>query len=339
MPRQSRIDAPGAVHHIIVRGIARRAVFRDDHDRDRFIDRLGTLLIETETRCFAWALIPNHVHLLLRTGRVPVANLMRRLLTGHAVTFNRRHKRYGHLFQNRYKSILCQEETYLGELVRYIHLNPLRAKIVEDMRALDRYPYSGHSVIMGMVRHDWQEVEDVLARFGKRQESARKNYRTFVVKGIDKGRRPDLVGGGLIRSAGGWEQLKAARAAKIYLKGDERILGDSDFVEQVLARTGDEWARRNDLRARGFSVDDVAERVSEVMAIPLETVWAAGRYPQVVRARSLLCYWAVRELAVSMSEMARRLGVSLPAVSKSVRRGEEIARAGGFELMEDQVDK
>ena len=168
-----------------------------------------------------------------------------------------------------------------------------------------------------------------------RRGPARRNYRAFVVKGIDKGRRPDLVGGGLLRSAGGWEQLKAARAAKIYLKGDERILGDSDFVDQVLIHAGEEWERRNDLHARGIKVADVAQRVSEVMEIPVDMVWATGRYPQVVRARSLLCYWAVRELGVSMSYMARRLGVSLPAVSKSVRRGEGIAREGGFELVEE----
>lgn len=130
MPRKSRIDAPGALHHIIVRGIERRKVFFDDADRDNFIDRVGGVVTDTNTACYAWALIPNHFHLLLRTGQVPVATVMRRLLTGHAGYFNKRHRRSGHLFQNRYKSILCQEDTYLLELVRYIHLNPLRAKII-----------------------------------------------------------------------------------------------------------------------------------------------------------------------------------------------------------------
>ena len=124
MPRQARIDAPGALHHIIVRGIERRKIFNDDKDRYDFLWRLGDVLEKTRTACYAWALIPNHFHLLLRTGAYPVATVMRRLLTGHASGYNRRHKRHGHLFQNRYKSILCQEETYFLELVRYIHLNP-----------------------------------------------------------------------------------------------------------------------------------------------------------------------------------------------------------------------
>jgi putative transposase len=135
MPRKARIDAAGALHHIIIRGIEGRKIFRGDEDLENFLDRLAGLLPKTQTRCFAWALLPNHAHLLLQTGVVPIASLMRRLLTGYAVFFNLRYYRHGHLFQNRYKSILCQEDTYLKELVRYIHLNPLRAGLVADLKS------------------------------------------------------------------------------------------------------------------------------------------------------------------------------------------------------------
>jgi REP element-mobilizing transposase RayT len=135
MPRKARLDAPGALHHIIVRGIERRKIFRDDADRDDFLERLGDILQDSQARCFAWTLMPNHFHLLLRTGLAPVSDVMRRLLTGYAVSFNFRHRRSGHLFQNRFKSILCQEDAYLLELVRYIHLNPLRARLVADLSA------------------------------------------------------------------------------------------------------------------------------------------------------------------------------------------------------------
>ncbi|MDI6687945.1 MAG: transposase [Desulfobacterales bacterium] len=106
MPRKSRIDAPGALHHIIVRGIERRQIFEADADRDNFLSRLGDILTETETDCYAWALIPNH--LLLRTSNVSIFTVIKRLLTGYALWFNRKHGRYGHLFQNRYKSILLK---------------------------------------------------------------------------------------------------------------------------------------------------------------------------------------------------------------------------------------
>ena len=98
MPRKARIDAPGASHHIICRGIERRRIFQDNADRDNFIKRISAVLTETSTPCYAWALISNHFHLLLRTGKVPIATVMRRLLTGYAVSFNRRHHRYGHVF-------------------------------------------------------------------------------------------------------------------------------------------------------------------------------------------------------------------------------------------------
>lgn len=124
MPRKSRIDAPDALHHIIARGIERKKIFREHTDRENFLDRLGDVLTDTKTKCCARALIPNHFHLLLKTSAVPSSTIMRRLLTAHALYYNRRHGRGGYLVQNRYKSILCQEDIYLTELLRYIHLNP-----------------------------------------------------------------------------------------------------------------------------------------------------------------------------------------------------------------------
>ncbi len=244
MPRQSRLDAPGALHHIIVRGIEQRNIFADDRDRCDFLDRLGAIVEETNTGCYAWTLIPNHFHLLLRTGSVPIATVMRRLLTGHAARYNRRHRRNGHLFPNRYKSILCQEDSYFLELVRYIHLNPLRAKLVEDMDRLGKYPFSGHSVIIGKTHRSWQDIDRVLSHFGQQRGPARRSYRSFVSKGIKHGRRPDLTGGGLIRSQGGWEAVKSLRKTGEHRKSDERILGDSDFVKKVLAQSEEALERR-----------------------------------------------------------------------------------------------
>ena len=149
MPRQARLDAPGTLHHVIVRGIEKRKIFEDDQDRKAFISRMGLLSREGKTAIYAWALMPNHVHILLRSGPQGLSRFIRRLLTGYAVTYNRRHQRYGHLFQNRYKSIICEEDAYFTELVRYIHLNPLRAGLVENLNSLANYPWCGHGVLMG----------------------------------------------------------------------------------------------------------------------------------------------------------------------------------------------
>jgi len=130
MPRRARLDAPGTLHHVIVRGIERRRIVYDDRDRQAFVNRLGDLVIETKTQVFAWALMSNHVHILLKSSAYGVSKFMSRLLAGYAIQYNRRHGRYGHLFQNRYKSIVCEENAYFKELVRYIHLNSLlRAKM------------------------------------------------------------------------------------------------------------------------------------------------------------------------------------------------------------------
>lgn len=327
MPRKSRIDCPGALHHIIARGIERRKIFNDDQDRESLIERLGTILEQTGTECYAWALIPNHFHLLLRTGSVPVATVMRRLLTGHAVSFNRRHRRSGHLFQNRYKSILCQEDAYMMELVRYINLNPLRAKLIADMSALDKYPYCGHAVVMGSCNQAWQNSHVVLRKFGKTAGAARKRYRSFVEKGIKYGKRNDLTGGGLIRSAGGWTAVKALRSADAHEKSDERILGDGAFVERILSESQEALDRRYSLIAEGVTVSDVADHVALVLGIAPEQVWQPGKFKQQVIARSLLCYWSVHELGESMTALGKRLGISTAAVSKSVRRGGQIADA------------
>ena len=149
MPRQARLDAPGVLQHVMALGIERRKIFWDDKDRASFLERFAVILEEAQTQCYAWALIPNHFHLLLRTGPTPLSTVMRRLMTGYAVTFNIRHRRSGHLFQNRYKSVVCEEDPYLLELMRYIHLNPLRANLVKDLKELDKYLWTGHSAILG----------------------------------------------------------------------------------------------------------------------------------------------------------------------------------------------
>ena len=332
MPRQSRIDAPGALHHIIIRGINRRRIFYDDHDRLSFLKRLGGLIKKSNTGCYAWALLDNHAHFLLRTGDFPIATLMRRLLTGYVVNYNRRHKRWGHLFQNRYKSVLCQEEAYLLELVRYIHLNPLRAKIVTDMGQLDRYSFSGHSAVMGKRSIDWQDTKYVLLQFGNHLSHARRRYREFVEKGIELGRRKELVGGGLIRSLGGWSEVKALRKQQAFMKGDERILGDSSFVEDVLARAEEAMVRKYQIKSKGLDLDAIAQRACDLFDMGLEEIWSAGKNRNLVKARSLLCYWAVRELDISMTELARRLNLSVTAVSNSVSRGEDLAKTFHYSL-------
>ncbi len=334
MPRKARIDAPGAIQHVIARGIERRKIFTDNSDRDNFLDRLDTILSDTHTVCYAWALTPNHFHLLLRTGTVPLSNVMRRLLTGYAVSFNFRHRRHGHLFQNRFKSILCQEDNYLMELVRYIHLNPLRAKIVPSLTDLDQYSYSGHSAILGKHKRGWQDTDYILKFYAKTVIVARRRYREYVNRGVAQGRRPELVGGGLVRSAGGWSALKTMRQLGFQQKADERILGDGDFVTRVLSEANEQLEAKYRLKASGFDFNGVVKRVAELLEIEPDQVLVSGKSRHAVKARGLVCYWVNNELGLSQIHLAKKFGISQPAVSLSVKRGEKLVKEKSLSLVQ-----
>ncbi len=337
MPRQSRIDAPLALHHIIIRGIERKAIFKDDTDREDFIERLSLLFEETLTPCYAWALMPNHVHLLLRTGNVPIASIMRRLLTGHAVRFNRRHGRSGHLFQNRYKSILCQEDAYLTQLVGYIHLNPFRAKMVNDVEALQKYPFTGHSTLMGHTSHSWQDAQYVLALFGKTTDAARRNLAMRMRQWAARGRCPELTGGGLVRSSGGWRAVKAAHRDGVRLRGDERILGSSEFVQNTLKAANEAYARKMRLHSAGTDLSALIVAVCAHFGIEEKQLGSTSKRRQVAGARAVVSRMATRELSISGSDVARRLNVDRSAVSRAARRvdaNSDLTEAAGLIRME-----
>jgi REP element-mobilizing transposase RayT len=367
MPRQARLDAPGVLQHIMARGIERRKIFWDNKDRSSFLERFAVILEETQTQCYAWALIPNHFHLLLRTGPTPLSTVMRRLMTGYAVTFNIRHRRSGHLFQNRYKSVVCEEDPYLLELIRYIHLNPLRAKLVEDLKALDKYPWAGHSAILGRRKNPLipalkkevpsaegglsfslssgkgkkqkqdpanpvnpvkkekslaeKTVEDVLKHFGETFKIARRRYRQFVKKGIDQGVRPELQGGGLVRSAGGDKRGLLGRQKGEREKGDQRILGSGDFVANVMKDANevlDQTAKFD------ISLDELISRVCAKFEIRVKDLVSKSRKRYLSQARGVVCYLAVDELGYSGDDVARSLRISGRGVSDCRERGKKI---------------
>lgn len=306
MPRQARLDAPGVLHHVMARGIERRKIFRDDRDREDFVGRLAGLSEKGAWIIYAWSLMPNHFHLLVRTGRQPLSRNMRTLMSGYAGYFNRRHKRHGHVFQNRYKSIVCEEETYFLELVRYLHLNPLRAKIVADMNGLDEYPYSGHAAITGRVSRPWQATDEVLGRFSDKRREAMRQYREYVAAGIGQGRRPELAGGGLLRSHGGWRGVLELRRGREKYRADERVLGSSSFIEEIV-KEAEAQAEGKD---RKVSLETLISRISGDMKVGREALTGGGRNRQVSKARAVLAYVWVRYLGRSGHELGRALGVS-----------------------------
>lgn len=314
MPRQARIDIPGLLQHVIVRGIERRKIFLDDSDRSLFVERLSALLEETDTDCFAWALIPNHFHLLLRPNRIELKQFMRRLLTGYAINFNLRHNRSGHVFQNRYKSIVCEEDPYLLELIRYIHLNPLRAKLVTDLTSLNEYPWCGHSVLMGNYERPGQAVQKVLVHFGKNLKKSRFSYYDFIKDGVNQGRRDEFVGGGLKRSRKGRPEPQPEMEIS-----DERILGGGDFIEGLRQ----EQVLREKLMA-GMTLPELIGRVAAYFSLETKRIKQRSKDKTVQVARDVFCYIAVRVLHHSGTKVGNMINIHRSAVSHAVRRGELI---------------
>ena len=321
MPRQARLDAPGTLHHVMIRGIERRKIVDDDEDRKLFVDRMGYLSEETGTQIYAWALMGNHAHILLRSGLGGLPKFMRRFLTGYAINYNGRHRRHGHVFQNRYKSIVCEEDAYFKELVRYIHLNPLRAKLVGELKQLDRYRWCGHSVIMGKVKHEWQDRKYVLGWCGKTEKEGKKKYREFVKDGIGQGRRKDLVGGGLVRSMGGWSKVVSIRKREDQEMGDERILGSGKFVEKLLEEADERMQRE---LGRSMNIENMKARIEEICReekVSMKELKMGSRRGRMSAVRRRIVRELLEEYGLPLAQIAREVGVSTSAVSNMVRRG------------------
>ena len=365
MPRQPRLEAPGLLQHIMARGIERTKIFRDDKDRKSFLGRLANILDETQTQCYAWALIPNHFHLLLCTGPTPLSKVMRRLMTGYAVRFNRRHKRKGHLFQNRYKSIVCEEDPYLFELIRYIHLNPLRAGLVKSLKELDKYQWCGHSAILGKrknllvldqprIKQNTNQVnpvnsvqnrkslaentiEGILLHFGDTLKVSRRRYRQFIKNGIDQGTRPDLQGGGLVRSAGGkkagllgrkkekglpaFPENREAGGWRAREKGDERILGSGEFVENILA---DSEKIEGYKFFRKVSLSELVEKVSTYLDADKDEVLSGNRRQKNCHARGLISFLAAKSMGYKFNDIAEILGIHPVTAGRCAEKGKRL---------------
>ena len=329
MPRGPRLDAPDALHHVIARGIERRAIFEHAGDRQDFLGRLARTVERAHMGLLAWCLMPNHFHLLVRTGTAPLSTVMRRVLAGYAVVFNRRHHRSGHLFQNRFKSILVEEEPYLLELVRYIHLNPVRAGLVASVDALAGYPWTGHAVLLGQLAYPAQDTAPVLAQFGRTPRAARRAYHAFVRDGLAPPAPRDLEGGGLRRSAGTWEVLARVRGGRERWRFDERVLGSSAFVARVLATAAappPAALRRDPHRL----VAQLCQRVAAHCRVAPHEVCSRSVRRPAVTARIVVSYLAVQHYGLTLTATAAALSVSKQSVLRGVTAGDQVLAAAGW---------
>jgi hypothetical protein len=243
---------------------------------------------------------------------------VKKLLTGYVVNFNRRHQRYGDLLQNRYKSIVCEDDPYLLELTRYIHVNPVRGGVVRGLAALTTYTRAGHAALMGGVPRAWQDTDAILAHFGTTRREAVRRYEAFVREGMAQGRRPDLVGGGLIRSLGGWSQVLPLRRRGVTVVSDERVLGSGAFIEHLRAEAAHQERATLRLARKVVPLATVERILCARDGVAVADLHAGLRSRRVVHVRRLFCQVAVRGMGYSGAAVARFLGVTPSAVNRLV---------------------
>lgn len=319
MPRQARLDIAGQLYHVISRGNERKEIFLKKEDYEDFVSRFKTALDKTGCKCLAWCLMPNHFHLLILRGKQPLAELMRRMMTGYAVSFNIRHRCAGHLFQNRYKAILCEEEEYLLELIAYIHLNPLRANLVRDFKELEKYKWCGHGILMGRQKGEFLERDYVLSHFADKRGQAVQEYEVFVRDRRNRYKGGEYSGGGLARSLGGFMNVSGLRGSGEKEMFDDRILGSGDFVESILKEAGD-------LPELKVAREEIMRQVAGITGVKREEIIGGSQVRETVRARELYCYLAKERGKIRGVELMKELGLTGGAISKLIERGKGLCK-------------
>lgn len=315
MPRQARLDIPGQLYHVMSRGIERTAIFLDEEDCTDFKDRIGVWMNKSGGKCLAWCLMPNHFHFLFLRGQRPLSEVMHHVMTGYAVNFNGRHHRAGHLFQNRYKAIICDAEEYLLELVPYIHLNPLRAHMVKDLKALESYKWCGHAAAITGIPDEILNRNALLSHFESNRLTAVQKYWEIMAEKAKEGTQTDLSGGGLTRSFGGTiSMLKALRAGQKILS-DQRILGQGDFVELVLRTAGEALEKKKE------TMEEILSDVEIRTGITRQDILRRTRDRGPARARAIYCYLCKERAGVSGKKLMQELNISQSAVSKLISKG------------------
>jgi putative transposase len=291
MSRKPRIHYPGAVYHVILRGNAGQDIFFSKKDRCQFYHLLQEGIEKYSHRILTFCLMTNHVHLVIQVGETPLSRIMQNVSFRYTRYINARKKRIGHLFQGRYKAILVDADNYLLELVRYIHNNPVRARITET---IDQYAWSSHRIYLGLDTVPWLSQDLILSQFSKHEKRARKLYHDFVLKGAAEEHRSEFHRG-------------------IH---EGRILGDDRFSEEALNKSAEKFMPE-------IKLHDVVGAVTTAYGINEETLIKAGKARPASEARAVaaLLVQDIDNLTlVSLGQLLRR---KIATLSQSANRARE----------------
>lgn len=314
MARKPRIHFPGALYHVISRGNQKQDIFLDDKDLKTFLSYLSEYKTRYPLHLYAYSLMKNHFHLLLEVEGTPLGKIMQSLLFRYTRYFNKRYGKVGHLFQGRYKAILCDKDAYLVELARYIHLNPVRARVVTDP---EKYLWTSHLGYLGKVKDGFIEEDFVLGQFGKKKSLARRRYQRFVMEGLHSGHQE-----------------------KYYEVKDQRILGEDSFVDRIEAEKGERGDAVYDI-----PIEVIAQEVSRTTGIARDRLYSLTRNREGAQGRSMVAYLARVISGHMVTDVARHFHRSPMRISQAIiqfedeLRKDEHLRKTIEKLKEDLVKK
>ena len=313
MARKPRIHFPEALYHGIARGNRRQGIFLDEKGLQRFLTYLSDYKNRFRFRLYAYALLKNHLHLLIEVEEIPLSRIMQSLLFAYESYYNRRYGEVGHLFQGRHKAILCDQDVYLLELVRYLHLNPVRADMVKRP---EDYRWAGHLSYLGRGTPPLIDEEFVLDQFGGNRSLARQRYRRFI-----------------------WEGVRSGHEERYYQVKDQRYLGEEDFIGRVEREIGEagSWVY-------AFPLEVLSREVCRAKGVEEDKLYTATRQRDGTQGRTVVGYLArrtagftVREIADYFKRSAVTIGEGIIKVEERVRGDKSFEKA--LKRMEENVTK
>ena len=285
MARRPRLFAAGVLYHVIVRGNQRQKTFTAESDYQAYIERLARYRKKYDYVLHAYCLMPNHVHLLVESSEQPLAKFMQGLQQSYSQYFNLRHRKTGHVFEGRYKAILCQKDQYLLQLIRYIHLNPVRAGMV---RSPERYRYSGdHAYLQGKAT-ETIDPATVLSMLGGKQA-----YRRFVQDGLSEGHKEEY-----------------------YAVEDQRFLGAQGFGAKLLKKEAGLSRKKRTRR----SIETVARELAKLLKVDVQALRSPDRGWAISKARTIAAYVLVRRLGYRLSDVAAYFGRDMATLATLLAR-------------------
>jgi putative transposase len=313
MPRMARIESPGSLFHIMAHSIEGKNLFLDDQDRNEFLSRFAKGLTNCGFQCYAWTLMDNHYHLLIRSSELPLSKLMRSLNGGYAKYYNKKHKRRGYLFQDRFKSVLCQEQEYAKQLIRYIHLNPLRAGKVKSLDQLKTYAWCGHGFLMGVkdvYGEQFQNREESLRRFGENENAAVETYLKYLLQGCPVG--DNKIAG----------QLSFIEATEMTgsCKGWPAVIGDHEFAKDVMEKYKIYLNRKHRKADYPLVLETISTKVCAEYGITKDELFRRGRRNKRSDARAAFCSQSHLGEHIPLSVIAAYLRTTIPPIAVHVKK-------------------